>query len=167
MFSVQPGKKSERATLRVDRHCRSFFYFPAGKGRGLLPPMPGKLKVVLGIQAISVVLSLINSSWFWAAVGLAILVALFKGGDTVRKVVVVLSVLGLIGGVLGLLSIGAILAVVSAAGGDASGGMGFVILGIAGVIFGEVGNFYTIWALTRQDVKDWMLAKSTGAAAAG
>lgn len=129
--------------------------------------MPGKLKVVLGIYAINVVLNILNSSYVWAVVGVAIMALLFKGSDTVRKVVIVLSVLGLIGSVLGLLGIGALLAVLSAAGGEASGGMGPLIIALASIVFGLVGGIYTIWALTRQDVKDWMLAKSSGAAAAG
>lgn len=134
--------------------------------------MPGKLKVVLGIYAINVVLNILNSSWFSAVIGVLIMAFLFKGSDTMRKVVIVFaviglvfSVLGLVFSVLGLLGIGALLAVASAAG--ATGGMGDVIIALASIIFGIVGSVYTIWALTRQDVKDWMLAKASGAAAAG
>ncbi|MCA9612910.1 MAG: hypothetical protein H6722_06800 [Sandaracinus sp.] len=129
--------------------------------------MPGKLKVVLGIYAINVILNILNSSWISAIIGVAIMALLFKGSDTMRKVVIVFAVIGLVFSVLGLLGIGALLAVLSAAGGEATGGMGDVIIALASIIFGLVGSIYTIWALTRQDVKDWMLAKAAGAAAAG
>jgi hypothetical protein len=129
--------------------------------------MPGKLKVVLGIYAINVVLNILNSSWIAAVIGVLVMAFLFKGSDTMRKVVIVFAVIGLVFSVLGLLGIGALLAVLSAAGGEAAGGMGDVIIALASIIFGLVGGIYTIWALTRQDVKDWMIAKSSGAAAAG
>ncbi len=127
--------------------------------------MPGKLKIVLGIYAINVVLNILNSSWISAVIGVLVMAFLFKGSDTMRKVVIVFAVLGLVFSVLGLLGIGALLAVASAAG--ATGGMGDVIIALASIIFGIVGSIYTIWALTRPDVKDWMLAKASGAAAAG
>lgn len=129
--------------------------------------MPGKLKVVLGIYAINVVLNILNSSWISAVIGVLIMAFLFKGSDTMRKVVIVFAVIGLVFSVLGLLGIGALLAVLSAAGGESTGGMGDVIIALASIVFGLVGSIYTIWALTRPDVKDWMIAKASGAAAAG
>ncbi|MBX3251829.1 MAG: hypothetical protein KF901_31915 [Myxococcales bacterium] len=138
--------------------------------------MPGKLKVVLGLYAVSLVLNLINQGWVGAALNILVMVFLFKGSDTMRKVVIVFAIIGLVFSVLGILGLLALIALVSAAesaiteaGGTVSGGagMGDVILLALQVAFGIVSAIYTIWALTRQDVKDWMIAKSSGAAAAG
>ncbi|MEM9068560.1 MAG: hypothetical protein AAGE52_08645 [Myxococcota bacterium] len=115
--------------------------------------MPGKLKVVIGLQVLNVILNIVNGSYIWGVIGLLIAVALFKGNNVVRIVVIVLAVLGLIGGVLGVLGLGAVLALMSAGG---AGGMGQVVLAFAAVILALAGNIFTIWALTRQDVKEFM-----------
>ncbi len=111
--------------------------------------MPGKLKIVMGLYAISVVLNIINQGWIAAVIGILIIAGLLKGNNVVRIVVIVLSVLGLVVYVLGALGLAAILAV----------GVGDALLPLLSIVFGLVSSIFTIYALTRQDVKDWMLNK--------
>jgi hypothetical protein len=123
--------------------------------------MPGKLKAVLGLFAITAVFGFINGSWFVAAIRALAILLLSRGSDLTRRIVIVLALLGLVWSIVStLLSLGAIVVLSFAASTES-----VLKIGEAGLSF--VGCIYTVWALTRQDVKDWMLAKASGTGASG
>ena len=110
--------------------------------------MPGKLKVLLGMYAVNLLLSVVNAvmaggGWVGVVITAVIMGLLFKGNNIVRIVVIVLAGLGLIFGALGILGLGALLAL----------GAGEAMIPLIQLVWGLIVNVFAIFALTREDVK--------------
>jgi len=102
-------------------------------------PMPGKLKILLALMALSIGSSLVGRSWFSAAISVAIAIGLFIGNETVRKVVLFFSALGLVFAALSMLTFHP---------------LAFVAGAVAALQSG-----FTVFCLTSADVKTWMFTK--------
>lgn len=112
--------------------------------------MPGKLKVLLGMYGINAILGLVNMILYEGGImGIImpliwIALCMFVKNNVVRIVLIVLAVLGIIFAVLGGLALTAVLAI---------GFGGAVIIGLLQVIWSLVVSIYTVFALTRPEVK--------------
>lgn len=119
--------------------------------------MPGKLKVLAGMYAVNLLLSVVymvmGDGGIMGLIMPALAIALlFVKNNIVRIVIIVLSVLGLIFSAIGLLGLGVLLAV----------GIGDALIPILSIVWGIVVGIYAIFALTREEVKAYF----TGGAAA-
>jgi hypothetical protein len=102
-------------------------------------PMPGKLKVLLALMALSIASSVIGGAWVSAAISIAIVIGLFIGNETVRKVVLVFSALGFVFAALSMLTFHPLALIAGAVSALQSG--------------------FTLVCLTSSDVKTWMFTK--------
>ncbi|MFT5357503.1 MAG: hypothetical protein ACI9KE_004740 [Polyangiales bacterium] len=120
--------------------------------------MPNKLKVVLGLYAVSVVLDLVSQSWLSAGVGAVIAGALFKGHEGMRSVILWCSAIGFV--VFALFTVLALLALpITMLAGPLVAIGAVVALALSTLRCG-----FTVWVLRQADVQKWMYDRSTGAA---
>ena len=107
--------------------------------------MPGKLIAVIVLLGINVVLNLATKSWFGAVLGGALIAALVRGSHNARGIGIGLSALGL-----------GFTVFTAATGANAVSGTELAPLFWSLIAFSAAQGGYTIWALTRADVIDWM-----------
>ena len=122
--------------------------------------MPGKLVVVLVLYAIAILLSAITGTWLAAAIQIGCFIGLMKGNDMVRKIVIFFNALGLAWVVVQGVQLISLLNTISALDGSAVAAAG--MLGFGVLAFSFVASAFTIFALTRSDVKQWMLYRGMG-----
>lgn len=115
--------------------------------------MPKKLVIVLVLLGINVLLSLGSKSWIGAGIGVACIAGLFKANDVVRKVIIVFSIIGMVFNALGIMGGLTIMAI---------GEMGMAMFVLASCTYGIAANIFVVYALTREEVKTWMLNKGMG-----
>jgi len=118
--------------------------------------MPGKLVIVLVLYGISILLNFFTGSWLAAAIQIGCFVGLVKANDVVRKIVIFFNCLGLAW--LAVQTVQVINLLDNPFVADAGGGLLFIAFGA--IAFGFVCAVFTIWALTRSDVKQWMLYRN-------
>ncbi len=112
--------------------------------------MPSTLKIALGFMAFGVLLAVLGERWLSVAVNAALMFGVWRGNESVRKLLIMVSWLGLV-----LNGIGAVLAFIAMAAWS----------GLAGIVFyaaawGFMQCGYMIWCLGRPDVQHWMFNRS-------
>jgi hypothetical protein len=107
--------------------------------------MPPSLTVLFILQGLSVLASLLVGALFSAALSAALLVGLIVGNDGVRKFVIALSALSLLWSAVLLLGVAGMHA-------------GSTLLAV--MLIGIAIQVFTIWTLTRSNVRDWMFRKN-------
>lgn len=122
--------------------------------------MPKKLIVLVALMGIQILLRTITMATVTSSVpvadfiglliNVALLVGVLKGNEGVRALIIIFSVIGLILGSFALLR-------AQSLGLHASNLLLFVA-----VVFSMLGPAFTIWCLTRADVKNWMSRRTFG-----
>ena len=110
--------------------------------------MPGKLITVIVLLGLSLVSNLLNGNWFGGLIGLGCIVGLFMANDVVRKAVIFFSCVNAAFGAVAVFG-----GVLMAVGMEVIAGMTVIVVGVVGVL----ANVFSAWALTRDDVIQWML----------
>ena len=123
--------------------------------------MPTKFKALLGIIGVSIILRLVfavsppagieagTGAWIGLAIWVALFVGLIRGSEGVRMTLIILAALNLAFSAINMTTLADI-------------GFGFIPLYTFLVLYGAFAAVYTIWCLTREDVKNYMLSKTTG-----
>ncbi len=122
-----------------------------------LSTMPNKLRIALLLMAVGVLLKAVEvfttdagtQGYVVLAVQIAIVAGLYRGHESIRSAVRVLSILGAVVGVFAVISSFAVLS----AGALAYMAMGFGALSV-------VISLFVFWALGQQDVIAWMGSRS-------
>ena len=115
--------------------------------------MPRKLKAVVALQFIGAILNLVGGHWILAAIGALLGLLLLKGSNVVRLIILMFALVMLgwhvlqVGGVVLLLA-------ASELGAHTDLDASRAITGVLSM-FAEV---FTLWALTRRDVKAFVHA---------
>ncbi|NUP06887.1 MAG: hypothetical protein HOW73_12615 [Polyangiaceae bacterium] len=112
--------------------------------------MPGKLKVLLGIIGVAVVLSALGSDWARAIIYGLVMFGVWRGNETVRKLLIVVGWLGLIfNGIAAAMALVASVAL-----------SGLALIALVNFVWGCAYCAYMIWCLGQQDVQHWMFNRS-------
>lgn len=122
-------------------------------------PMPTSLKIVIGFFGLGccwdlyVLTTGLGSTieWVRLAIGIAIIVGLVRGNDSVRAIVRGLCVLGVIGGVIVTLRLVAFIG---------SGPASLVIPGLAAGVLAIAGSLFTFFVLGQERVETWMARRA-------
>jgi uncharacterized membrane protein YadS len=115
--------------------------------------MPSKLKVLIGLLAVSIVLAVVSQSWFVVGLNALLLIGVLKGNEGVRTLLIGLGFLGICGNA----AIMILAAMVGTAGNDL-----IALVVMATGVFGIFQSGFFIWCLRQADVQSWMFRKTMG-----